>query len=191
MAHPYRGKDQSSASQKFAKMGLPASQAKHTDTSNKAQVEKRTAGYARGGRTPTSVNIVIQPSGQQGAPAPRPGMPPIPPPAPMAAAGGQQGNNPLAALAGALGGNQAGGLLGPAGAAPPGQAMQPPMPMMRAHGGRVSKAKYISGLASTNNLKQWAGKVRSNSYHAKGGRVKMTAGADTGEGRLEKSGKKK
>jgi hypothetical protein len=135
---------------------------------------------ARGGRTKhhgkgaTHVNVVVAPQG--GAPG---GMPPAPPPQlaglvpkpPMGAppmAGPPPGGPPMMPPPGAGG--------------PPGG----PPPMMRAKGGSVhtphgDEAQDKALISKT--LKE-EGLIR----RAKGGGVHMTAGAITGEGRLEKMG---
>lgn len=46
-------------------------------------------------------------------------------------------------------------------------------------------ASFMSGISTPENLKKWAGYASKNSY-ARGGKVPMTAGAYSGEGRLEK-----
>ena len=63
------------------------------------------------------------------------------------------------------------------------------MPMHK-RGGRVSakNSKYIEGESSKRNVKEWGGYAKKGSKEAKratGGRVHMTAGALTGEGRLQ------
>lgn len=51
---------------------------------------------------------------------------------------------------------------------------------------RGGAAKHISGISSKENISKWSKHASSNSRYAKGGKVHMTAGALTGEGRLEK-----
>jgi hypothetical protein len=135
---------------------------------------------ARGGRTKhhgkgaTHVNVVVAPQG--GAPG---GMPPAPPPQlaglvpkpPMGAppmAGPPPGGPPMMPPPGAGG--------------PPGG----PPPMMRAKGGSVHTphGDEAEDKALINKTLKEEGLIR----RAKGGGVHMTAGAITGEGRLEKMG---
>ena len=136
-------------------------------------------GRASGGRVKsgkTNIHINVIPQG--GTPMPAAGMPPVlpmggnpavPPPAPP-----QAGGIPPA-LAAAL----AGGAGGPPGAMrPPG--MMPPG-LMRKRGGRVHSdeaedASLIHKMVKSAALKR-----------AKGGKIHMTAGSESGPGRLEKT----
>lgn len=61
-----------------------------------------------------------------------------------------------------------------------GPPMGPPGPGMMNRGGKVS-----DGLSTSGNLSKWAKRAASNSY-AKGGKVTMKGGAETGVGRLNK-----
>lgn len=145
---------------------------KHTDLKNlgsggKSRMDK----YARGGKVKhgggkhhTKINIVVAP--KAGADMPPPGMPP---------AGGPIGTPPAG-----------GPPMPPKGPMPP-----PPSPMgggMPGIGGmkRGGKVKSKSGLASPENLKKWSEHASSNSRYERGGKVPMKAGADSGEGRLQK-----
>ncbi len=132
---------------------------------------------ARGGRTKakgTHVNVIVAPQGLSpgaGAPPPMPlglppGLPPgMPPKPPMGAPGPTPpmgGPSPL--MAGAPGGM------------PPG--MMPP----RARGGKIAHADVkedkamIKGMVKPSALKR-----------ARGGKIHMTAGSESGPGRLEKT----
>lgn len=119
--------------------------------------------YARGGKvkegksSKTVVNVIVPPGG---------GMPPMPPHPPM-------GPPP--------------GMMPPPGMKPP---MMPPGPMPPSPGAGLPMPKarggYIGGQAAPNKLKQWAKYSRQNSYHKKvGGGIGMTAGMDSGVGRLQ------
>ena len=50
------------------------------------------------------------------------------------------------------------------------------------------KLDGIDGESTKGNLDKWSKRASANSY-ARGGATKMTAGAMSGEGRLEKAGK--
>lgn len=122
--------------------------------------------FARGGKVKggNTTNIIIA-GGKAGQP-PAPPMPlPMPPP-PGPPPGGPPPMPPP----------PMGGPGGPPPGGPPG------MPM-RASGGRVS------GQSTKPALDAWS-KVASKNSYAKGGGVKMTAGAESGVGRLQKAGKR-
>lgn len=128
---------------------------------------------ARGGsvkKAPTTINIVVSPPQQAGA---NPALPPggvgsAPPPMPKPPMGGP--------------GPGAGGpqMPLPPGAAPPGLPPAAMAAMGRKRGGRVH-----------DDAKEDAAQIRSmvkpSALRAKGGAVGLTAGAATGEGRLEKA----
>lgn len=136
--------------------------------------------FARGGGTKhkkggTHINILVAPKGGEaaalpggaggpppGAGGPPPMMPPKGPPGMPPGAGGP----PM-------------GAGGPPMMPPPGAGGPP---MMRKAGGRTP-----SGLSTSGNLKAWSDRAKSNTKYAKGGKVAMKAGADSGEGRLEKA----
>jgi hypothetical protein len=63
--------------------------------------------------------------------------------------------------------------------------MPPPggMPGMRARGGRTG---HIDGESTAADIKAWGKRASKNSY-ARGGKLKMTAGAATGVGREEQA----
>lgn len=132
---------------------------------------------AKGGRTKghkgsTHVNVMIAPQGAGGPPTPPAG------PSPQLAAllaGAHPPAPPMAPPAGAppMG---AGPMAGP----PPGA---PPM-MPRAKGGKVMGGSPTAPADATEKTLREEGLVRK----AKGGGLHMTAGAVTGEGRLQKMG---
>ena len=138
-------------------------------------------GRARGGRTKhkgTHVNVIVAPQGG-GAPA-APPMPPMganpalmPPKPPMAPPGPSAGPMPPMGPGGPMAG---GPPMMPPGAMPPG--MMPP----RARGGKVNHADAKEDKAMIKKM------VKSDSLkgRARGGKVHMTAGAESGPGRLEK-----
>lgn len=147
---------------------------KHTDLKNIGPKSKsRMDKYARGGKVKhgggkhhTKINIVVAPKGGDAGGLP-PGMPP--------------GGAPMAPPPGGL-------PMPPKGAAP---MVPPPNPMaggMPGIGGmkRGGKVKPKSGISSPENLKKWSERASSNSRYERGGKVPMKAGAESGEGRLQK-----
>lgn len=120
--------------------------------------------FARGGKVKggNTTNIIIAGGGNK-PPAPPMPMPMLPPGPPP---GGPPPGGPPP--------------MGGPGGPPPGA---PPMPM-RASGGRVS------GQPTEAALNAWSKVAAKNSY-AKGGATKMTAGALSGVGRLQKAGMKR
>ena len=124
----------------------------------------------RGKRAGTNVNIIVAPqSGPPPGPAAAPQLPPpMPggPGGPGAGAGGPPGLPP--------------GLPMPPGAAPAG-ALPPGLPQLpRKRGGRV----HPDATEDKALVKQM---VKPTALRARGGSIKMTAGAESGPGRLEKS----
>lgn len=130
------------------------------------------AGGGRVHKGKTNININVIPQGSMSQPGASPAIPPVlpmggnpavPPPAPMAPPGGQIPPQLAAALAGA------------GGARPPGM-----MPMRkrggRVHGDEVEDERLIHKMVKGSALKR-----------AKGGKIHMTAGSESGPGRLEKT----
>lgn len=141
------------------------------------EVKARAAGgRAKKGKGSTHVNVIVAPSGGPGgggAPMPAPVVPPAglaapsaPPPPPMRP---PMGASPMA------GGPMAGGP--PPGGLPPG--VIPP----RAHGGKVKHSDEKEDRALFNKML----KEKGITERARGGKVGMTAGAESGPGRLEKA----
>ena len=128
---------------------------------------------SKGKKGNTNINIIVSP---QAAPTPGPVMPPMmPPPGPDA---GPPPGPPPGAGAGPGG---PGGMPGGPGMIPP-VAVPPGMPQLpRAKGGRVhpdvkEDKALVKQMVKPDALKR-----------ARGGSIKMTAGAESGPGRLEKS----
>jgi hypothetical protein len=141
-------------------------------------------GRARGGRTKhkgTHVNVIVAPQGgaaPAGPPMPPLGanpamMPPKPPMAPPGAAG-PMGMPPGGPMAGGPAMMPPG--MGAPGGLPPG--IMPP----RARGGKIEHADVKEDKAMIKKLV----KPESLKGRARGGKVHMTAGAESGPGRLEK-----
>ena len=131
-------------------------------SNTKVPGNKKPGRYARGGKVKghrTNIAIVVP---QKSAP-----------PAPTGPQAGAAVPPPMAAPAPPMM-PPGGGPGGPGG--PPGM----PPPPMRARGGKV-----IPGEATSDNIKKWSNRASKNSY-ARGGGL-PTAGAKTGEGRLQKA----
>src|ERR1035437_6013399 len=141
-------------------------------------------GRARGGRTKhkgTHVNVIVAPQG--GAAPAGPPMPPMganpammPPKPPMALPGaaGPMGMPPGGPMPGGPGMMPPG--IGAPGGLPPG--MMPP----RARGGKIEHADAKEDKAMIKKLV----KPESLKGRARGGKIHMTAGSESGPGRLEK-----
>ena len=133
--------------------------------------------YARGGKVKhgkghhTKINIVVAPKAGDGAGAG--GLPPMPPPG--AGAPPPPMMPPKAPMGPPPGGPMGGGMPGIGGP-------KPPMPGMK----RGGAATYKSGISSKENIDKWSKRASSNTRYERGGKVPMKAGADSGEGRLEK-----
>lgn len=157
------GSKQHAKSPAFSKVTSKSAAERHDDVAGTAAPKR----FARGGKVKghkghqTNIAIVVPKGGDAPAPA-----------GPMAAPGGPA-MPPRPPMAPPPGGPP---MAGPPGAPPPG------MPM-RKSGGRV-----IDGEATKSDLKKWGNRAEKNSY-ARGGAAKMTAGAMSGEGRLQKAGK--
>lgn len=144
-------------------------------------VARATGGRTKKGKGATNVNVIVAPQGGGAAPpmpmpppvlaGPPPGAPPMPPKPPMGA--GPMGGLPPGAAGLPMAPGAPGGM-------PPG--LVPP----RKRGGRVHADESQDKALIQKTLKD-EGLVRER---ARGGRMPhMTAGAATGEGRLEKIGK--
>jgi len=116
----------------------------------------------------THINIMVAPKGGGADVPPPPGAGGLPPP-PMGAPP-MVPKGPMPPPPG-----------GPMGAGPPG--MPPGMPPP---GGMKRGGKTYSGISSKANIDHWAKRTGGNTRYEKGGKVPMTAGADSGEGRLQK-----
>lgn len=163
----------------------------------------RTGGKKKGG---THVNIMIAPQhGQPGAAGPMP-VSAMPTPAPMP--GGPK--PPMPGMPPPGGGLPPGGGppvlppgAAPPGMVPPGLAPRPPMIPPRKRGGRVVKKHHHddaaadaaqikhmvkqSALKPHGSMRAAGGGIMPKMGFAAGGRVGLTAGAYSGEGRLEKT----
>lgn len=121
----------------------------------------------KGRRASTNVNIIVAPQSPQPSPVASPAMPP-----PMPAGGPPPG---AGAGPGGPGGMPPGPGMIPPGAVPPGMPQLP-----RAKGGRV----HPDEAQDKSLVKKM---VKSTALRARGGSIKMTAGAESGPGRLEKT----
>jgi hypothetical protein len=151
----------------------------HPYSKHKPMYTGGTPKYAKGGKVKgggkhhTKINIIVAP--KEGAAGGGP-MPPMAPPGGPPAA--PPPKPPMAGPAGPPGGlPPPGGMPGAGG--PPG--MKPPGMMKR--GGAV---RPKSGISNSKNLKEWADYASKNTRYERGGKVPMTAGAYSGEGRLQK-----
>lgn len=137
-------------------------------------------GAGRGKRGGTNVNIIVAPQQPQ-----QPPVPVVPPQMPPAAAGPA---TPPPGLAGAGAGGPGGMPMGGPGMMPPG-ATPPGLPQLpRKRGGRVhpfSKKEHPDEREDKALVKDMV--KPSALKRARGGSIKMTAGAESGPGRLEKT----
>lgn len=214
MAHPYRSAGRAGAKSKFRAMLGTDRGAKHLNDDTVASPNaKVTSGIddvkimgkcpparldrARGGKVAkkgVTVNVIVPPAQPAVPPIPPMMKPPMPPPGGPAVP--PPGMKPP--------------MMPPPNAPVPGAGLPP----MRARGGKVhsdeaedkklikrmiaqeeakekSSGGYIGGESKPNKLKQWAQYARKNSYHKKDGggigKYPLTAGADSGVGRLQHS----
>jgi len=116
----------------------------------------------------THINIMVAPKG--GADVPPPPGAGIGGPPPIGAAPPMVPKGPMPPPPG-----------GPMGAGPPG--LPPGMPPP---GGMKRGGKTYSGISSKTNIDHWAKRTGGNTRYEKGGKVPMKAGADSGEGRIQK-----
>lgn len=144
-------------------------------------IARARGGRAAKGKHGTHVNVIVAP---QGAGGPPPGAGPSPQLAALAAGAHPPMGGPPMPPPGAGGPPPGGPPMMP----PGGPGGPPPGPPMRARGGKV-----MGGHPDASQDKELIQKTLREEglvRKAKGGGIHMTAGAVTGEGRLEKMGKK-